>query len=413
MADSKRKNWVMTYGASSGYIDFKMFNDEGSLDVDEVHSTSDGAFVYTYFHLKTSVRQSTIKKFMGKMNHAHGFVLSDVFGYDSVDGGVRGKSLTEHIVIQMLFEHMKEKNPAFVACTNGMPGVSKGILMECNDFSRIREVISKRAKLLVPVLDIIEGQYNDIKKKYEISSEQVEEEYGLTYDVMKKRRAIEAPDFSRIREVISKRAKLLVPVLDRIEGQYNDIKKKYEISSEQVEEENGLTYDVVKKRRAMEAPENEHEENAPEALVAFEDFEQSVLNALENIRSDEEEFRKHELMEMEEGWAKGEAQPKTGGVYFAWSDCLKCMKIGATRREDPLVRLREISRYVTTPFVLTAWIPTLSPFRQEAAAHRFFNEKRINFRGSGAGTEFFHVTTAEAVGYVSYSRQYSMLRLPQ
>ena len=172
--ESKRKNWVMTYGASSGYIDFKMFRDEGSLDVDEVHSTSDGAFVYTYFHLKISVRQPVIKKFMEKMNQAHGFVLSDVFGYDSVDGRYRGKSLTEHIVIRMLFEHMKEKNPAFVACTDGMPGVSRGILMECDEFSRIREVLSKRAKLLVPVIDKIEEQYNSIKKKYEVSGEQVD-----------------------------------------------------------------------------------------------------------------------------------------------------------------------------------------------------------------------------------------------
>jgi archaellum component FlaC len=172
--DSKRKNWVMTYGASSGYINFEMFRDEGSLEVDEVHSTSDGALVYTYFHLKTPVRQTTIKKFTNEMNKAHGFVLSDVFGYESVDGSTRGKPLTDHIAIQMLFKHMKDKNPAFVACTDGMPGVSRGILMECDELSRIREVLSKRAKLLVPVIDKFEQRYNDTKKKYEASSEQVD-----------------------------------------------------------------------------------------------------------------------------------------------------------------------------------------------------------------------------------------------
>jgi hypothetical protein len=169
--------------------------------------------------------------------------------------------------------------------------------------------------------------------------------------------------------------------------------------------EDSMTYDVMKKRRAMEAPENADEENAPEALVVFEEFEQSVLSALENIRLDEEEYRKRELREMEESWAKGGAPPNTGGVYFAWSDCLKCMKIGATRREDPLIRLREISQYVTTPFILAAWFPTPFPFRQEAAAHRYFSEQRINSRGSGAGTEFFHIVTADAVGYCRSSLQ--------
>ena len=46
----QKANWVVTYGASSGYITFQMFKNEGSLDVDELHSTSDGSIVYTYFH---------------------------------------------------------------------------------------------------------------------------------------------------------------------------------------------------------------------------------------------------------------------------------------------------------------------------------------------------------------------------
>ena len=43
-------------------------------------------------------------------------------------------------------------------------------------------------------------------------------------------------------------------------------------------------FDVVKKRKAMEAGEGE---NDAAALVAFEEFEMSVLPALENIRLDE------------------------------------------------------------------------------------------------------------------------------
>ena len=73
------------------------------------------------------------------------------------------------------------------------------------------------------------------------------------------------------------------------------------------------------------------------------------------------------------------------------------MKIGATRRDDPQIRLRELSQYVTVPFTLAAWLPTPTPFRLEADIHKYFEEKRINTRGSGAGTEFFQIGEAEVV----------------
>ncbi len=74
------------------------------------------------------------------------------------------------------------------------------------------------------------------------------------------------------------------------------------------------------------------------------------------------------------------------------------MKIGATRREDPEVRLRELSRHVTTPFVLAAWIPTATPFRLEKQAHMHFDGQRL--RGvRGTGTEFFAVGVEEARVY--------------
>ena len=50
---NRRVNWVFTYGASKGYMSYQMFKDEGSLDVDEVHSTSDGTIVYRYIHLNS------------------------------------------------------------------------------------------------------------------------------------------------------------------------------------------------------------------------------------------------------------------------------------------------------------------------------------------------------------------------
>lgn len=101
------------------------------------------------------------------------------------------------------------------------------------------------------------------------------------------------------------------------------------------------------------------------------------------------------LVELEERLAKGEALPSTGGVYF------ECMKIGVTRKEGPQVRLQQLSRYVTWPFISAAWLPTPTPFLHEAEAHRHFGAKRI--MAPGAGIEFFHVVAEEVVAYVGGS----------
>jgi hypothetical protein len=65
-----------------------------------------------------------------------------------------------------------------------------------------------------------------------------------------------------------------------------------------------------------------------------------------------------------------------------------------------MIRLRELSRHVTTPFVLRAWLPSSSPFRLEKQAHAHFSSQRL--RGErGVGTEFFRVTDAEVEGWVA------------
>lgn len=160
-------------------------------------------------------------------------------------------------------------------------------------------------------------------------------------------------------------------------------------------------FDVVKKRRAMDDPDSKEDgDSSAEALASFEDFEANVLSALESIRDDEFINCRMEMIHMEDDLSMGKV-PTTGGVYFAWSACLNCMKIGATRRESALPRLQELSRHVTTPFVLVSWLPSPTPFRKEAAAHAHFATKRINTRGSGAGTEFFNISAAEAEGWVA------------
>ena len=145
-----------------------MFNEEGSLNPDEVHSTSDGSIVYTYIHVQKKCSKSAVMKFMDRMHKEHGIVMSEIFGYESVgstdqddDDGL----LTNHIAFRMIYEHMKADNPAFISCTDGNPGVSRGLLLYYDGFSGIREVISSRKKKLVPFLDNIELELKQSKRK--------------------------------------------------------------------------------------------------------------------------------------------------------------------------------------------------------------------------------------------------------
>ncbi len=125
------------------------------------------------------------------------------------------------------------------------------------------------------------------------------------------------------------------------------------------------------------------------ALADFEEFEAATLAALEAVHEDELDNLRRELIECEEPCNDG----SSGGVYFARSDALVgCIKIGATRRHDPMLRVGELSRCVPIPFVLLFWIPTLKPFNLEARIHKFFATKRL--RNKGAGTEFFAMTAA-------------------
>jgi hypothetical protein len=153
-------------------------------------------------------------------------------------------------------------------------------------------------------------------------------------------------------------------------------------------------FDVVKKRRLIEEAtargDGGSDDDSPEALANFEEFEAATLSALQEIHDDEALNHSRESIELEEA---GNVYSTTGGVYFAATDALPgYIKIGCTRRHDPMIRLGELSRYVPIPFKLLHWIPTSLPFSLEAKIHKFFAAKRI--RNKGAGTEFFAMSAA-------------------
>jgi hypothetical protein len=151
-------------------------------------------------------------------------------------------------------------------------------------------------------------------------------------------------------------------------------------------------FDVVKKRRRM--TESANGENDPDALRQFEEFETSVLSALTKISQDYQKQKCQELLEAEDD-QYNTVPPQTGMFYVAVSRAVLrgsvyIPKLGATRRSDPMIRLRELSKNVPYAFELVYCIPTLTPFRLEAEIHRHFDAHRIRER-EGACTEFFDI----------------------
>lgn len=145
-------------------------------------------------------------------------------------------------------------------------------------------------------------------------------------------------------------------------------------------------FDVVKKRRIMDSCPDLSDD--PRALSYFEEFEANVLPALFEVSSDYQKVRHEELLELELDVCNQTA-PARGCVYVAVSPAVKYPKIGATRRSDPSLRLRELSRHVPSPFKLVFTVSTLTPFSLEAEVHRHFDAFRL--REKGACTEFFSV----------------------
>ena len=153
-------------------------------------------------------------------------------------------------------------------------------------------------------------------------------------------------------------------------------------------------FDVIKKRKLMlTAPENEDLvcDTCPLALKQFEEFESQVLDALLNISKDYQKTRFEELLELEEA-SQSCTPPTPGLVYVAVSQCIKYPKIGATRRSDPEIRMKELSKNVPSPFKCKLYVKTKTPFKLESQIHKHFEAYRV--REQGACTEFFDIDLA-------------------
>lgn len=92
-----------------------------------------------------------------------------------------------------------------------------------------------------------------------------------------------------------------------------------------------------------------------------------------------------------------EKNQKAGFLYIARSDAMpEYVKLGVTRRLNPLVRLQELSSAsVPFPFKCYGLVFSDDVFELEAKVHQYFDQKRVNT--FNRHKEFFNITPAEAV----------------
>lgn len=197
---------MLTHGRSGGFLTYDIFAQEPSesniSSIDECHYTTDGAVVYTYVHFKKHISRAEITDFMTKMHTERHVILFDIVGYDSISTSTTDNNITDHIGFKLLLDHYTTNNPSFKSCTNGEPGITKGMLWRYDSMSRLKALVNTRGKKLVKFIELVEREMSENKHKddtIEILRQQLVEQqekikrlgrYKLTCHILKCRMAL-------------------------------------------------------------------------------------------------------------------------------------------------------------------------------------------------------------------------------
>ena len=178
----RSRSWILTFVANGTVITSQHFAKRFS-DIDECHVTCDAAVMYVYVHFKNPYCLTSINTFLADLKRETGLTPFEVPGYDAVVLASTQSQLTEHIGFKILFEHYQTKNQAFYSCTNGRPGIFKGLFWKIDCISRIKHVLRTRSKDLY---NFFEGMEQKCYAKQEGCDAEAE------FDVIKKRRTIDS-----------------------------------------------------------------------------------------------------------------------------------------------------------------------------------------------------------------------------
>ena len=200
------RNWILTHGRSGGFLTYDLFASESTEEnissIDECHFTTDGTVVYTYLHFKKYVKRIVIAAFMERMKSERNIILFEIFGYNSIASSDKGDYITDHVGFKMLVDHYTKNNHVFQSCTDGKPGVTRGLLWSQDSVNRLNELVKGRNKRLASFLETMNREHAEYKQKAEMAEDlqnlvnelEVENEelakYKFTCHVLKRRMVV-------------------------------------------------------------------------------------------------------------------------------------------------------------------------------------------------------------------------------
>lgn len=161
------RSWIITYVANGNYLTYDILIQYGCDDVDECHYTSDSVVVYSYVHFKRPRSLTALKHFFDSIKEKLDIVLFDVFGYESVSTSANGSDMRDHIGFRILMDHYTGRNPSFRSCTDGVSGVSKGMLWKSNYSERIKDCLKRYSGDYVKHFEKMEKNLEEAKKTSE------------------------------------------------------------------------------------------------------------------------------------------------------------------------------------------------------------------------------------------------------
>lgn len=126
-------------------------------------------------------------------------------------------------------------------------------------------------------------------------------------------------------------------------------------------------------------------------------YEQNLANATSESAREEFEAKLAEIDKRVQDIDYRTKNLKAGYLYITSTPAMpNILKLGATRRLNPLRRIQELSSAsVPFPFVCHGLVFSDDVFALEAAIHKYFDDKRVN--KENAHKEFFAISTSDAI----------------
>jgi hypothetical protein len=181
-------------------------------------------------------------------------------------------------------------------------------------------------------------------------------------------------------------------------------------------QDHALQFDIVKKRKKIEAINDMVGADITQTLLGeetdhFFSFSDAVKGAFDTLETFETSIFEQETLWMQQD-QQCKSNTRVGYAYAAFNTCLGDpvpIKMGATMKDSPYERLKELSRCLPQSFELLACVPSTDPFAVEKMVHAHFERFRIKKRSTGRSTEFFMVNKDEVCKFFADLNQELLL----